>query len=587
MNNSTPTEAAAPPLPETSTPSLRSVLGLGSNGLPVGSRLREFEIVKLIGEGGFGIVYLADDHILGRQVALKEFMPASLASRQPDLTVSVRASQEEPFQLGLKSFMNEARLLAQFDHPSLVRVYQFWEANGTAYMAMPYYRGTTLGKHLRDRRARTDAPPDEKWLRSLLLPLLEALETIHGVQCFHRDIAPDNILLLEETGKPLLLDFGSARRVIGDVTHALTAFVKPGFAPIEQYAQEDSMRQGPWTDVYALAATLYFAITAEVPINSTTRVLSDQLPSLYKRMKGRYSDSFLQAIDLGLAVRPQHRLQSVATWRALISTNLKLSQTGPHDIRLEETSPPSRPGNFASSAATPAAGSAVRPSGPPAQATSSAVRPPLPPTQAVASSASSARAPSANAPAAAGSDAATARPAAPGDPGASAGVIPLTGPGSLARNLDFSAIAGSDAEENRAAAERKLEENVAPEPARRSRGRWMSSALFALAVVLIGLSAWYALHQQSAANAVASNAKGGPRPAAAAGGAVATQEGATPGSGAANGQSTAAAPAGADAQGANAGSASFYNCDAILHRAISGERVTEPELVFLENHCAD
>ena len=328
---------------------------LGSNGLAPGTRLREFEIVDLIGEGGFGVVYLANDHVLQRQVALKEFMPTSLAMRQEAAQIVVRPGEEVPFQLGLKSFMNEARLLAQFDHPSLVRVYQFWEDNGTAYMAMPFYRGETLRLGLKKYFRKDSAgPPDEAWLSALLGSLLEALGVLHEAKCYHRDIAPDNILLLAETGKPLLLDFGSARHVIGDSTHALTAFVKPGFAPIEQYADDASMQQGPWTDIYALGATMYFAMTGEVPVNSTSRILEDGLVPASKRLKGKYSAAFLQAIDRAMAVRPEHRLSSVTTWAALISGKGDLlepapaAKSGPHPNDLARPGPDDRSLDFLS-----------------------------------------------------------------------------------------------------------------------------------------------------------------------------------------------------------------------------------------------
>ncbi len=195
-----------------------------AGNLPVGTKLGEFEITSLIGEGGFGIVYLAHDHSLQRRVALKEYMPSSLARarrRQPGAVKSER--HRETFEAGLKSFINEARLLASFDHPSLVKVYRFWEANGTAYMVMPFLEGTTLKDVLKSLGQR----PDEAWLRSVLGPLTEALLVIHAEQCYHRDIAPDNVMLLPSVNRWLLLDFGAARRVIGDMTQALTVILKP------------------------------------------------------------------------------------------------------------------------------------------------------------------------------------------------------------------------------------------------------------------------------------------------------------------------------------------------------------------------
>ena len=289
--------------------------------LPVGQALQEFVIEGLVGEGGFGIVYLARDTRLDRVVALKEYMPTNLAQRGGDRSVSVRSERyRETFVLGLRSFVNEAKLLASFDHPSLVKVYRFWEENGTAYMVMPFYEGPTL----RQKLAEFGQPPDEAWLRALLAPLIDALELIHNDHCWHRDIAPDNILLLAplktQTGpgphlRPLLLDFGAARRVIGDVTHNLTVILKPGYAPLEQYAESAAMRQGPWTDVYALCAVLYCAVTGRAPVPSVSRVISDEMVSAVQAGAGRYSQAFLSAIDAGLAVRPDARPQTMAALR--------------------------------------------------------------------------------------------------------------------------------------------------------------------------------------------------------------------------------------------------------------------------------
>ena len=286
-----------------------------SNVLPTGARLGEFEIAGVIGEGGFGIVYRAIDHSLKREVALKEYMPAALASRLPDFSVTIKSEQHRPtFEVGLKSFINEARLLAQFDHPALVKVFRFWAANGTAYMAMPLYEGGTLKQALRAR----GAPPDEAWLRKLLVPLLDALELLHRADCLHRDISPDNILLVggdRPDPKPVLLDFGAARRVIGEQTQALTVILKPGFAPIEQYDEIPGMKQGPWTDLYALAAVVHFAITGRAPAPSVGRLVHDAHAPLVETAHGRYGEAFLAAIDRALAPRPADRPQSVAEFR--------------------------------------------------------------------------------------------------------------------------------------------------------------------------------------------------------------------------------------------------------------------------------
>ena len=310
-----PTQAAVasqPPSPSPAASGASPPLPGSGNSLPVGTRLGEFEILGMLGEGGFGIVYTAQDHSLQRRVALKEYMPASLASRTESSQVQVRSERHrETFELGLRSFVNEARLLAQFDHSSLVKVYRFWEGNGTAYMVMPLYEGVTLKDTL--RRMRT--PPDEDWLMNLLAPLTEALSVIHAERCYHRDIAPDNIILLAGSERPLLLDFGAARRVIGDMTQALTTILKPGYAPVEQYAEVPDMKQGPWTDVYALAATVYYAIVGKTPPASVGRLMNDNFEPIASLAAGRYSDRFLRAIDHALQLRPADRTPTIAALR--------------------------------------------------------------------------------------------------------------------------------------------------------------------------------------------------------------------------------------------------------------------------------
>ena len=298
------------------------------NALPVGTRLGEFEIVELVGVGGFGIVYLALDHSLGRRVALKEYMPQALAARGGGVTVGVRSARHaETFEAGRRSFVNEARLLAQFDHPSLVKVYRFWEANGTAYMVMPFYEGRTL----KDALKAMPAPPDEAWLLRLLAPLLDALTAIHEAQVFHRDIAPDNIMLLAGD-RPLLLDFGAARHVISDMTQALTVILKPGYAPIEQYAEVPDLKQGAWTDVYALAAVVHFAITGKPPTAAVGRMMNDSMQPLAQQAAGRYSETFLSAIDAALAVKPSQRPQTAAELRERLGLPEHLATTMPADL---------------------------------------------------------------------------------------------------------------------------------------------------------------------------------------------------------------------------------------------------------------
>ena len=304
-------------MPPVVTPSGSTTSGIqenNSNALQPGVRLGEFEILSVIGIGGFGIVYLAYDHSLQRKIALKEYMPSSLAARSTQLHVTVKSERDaETFNAGMRSFINEAQLLAQFDHPSLLKVYRFWEANDTAYMAMPYYEGPTLTKTLRGR----NSPPDEAWLRSLLAPLLDVLETIHVEHCFHRDIAPDNILMLADD-RPLLLDFGAARRAIGGMAQAFTVILKPGYAPIEQYADVASMQQGPWTDIYALAAVIHFALKGRPPVPSVARMIADPQIPLAQSEASQYSQAFLRVIDQALSVKPEDRPQSIVELRSML-----------------------------------------------------------------------------------------------------------------------------------------------------------------------------------------------------------------------------------------------------------------------------
>ena len=291
---------------------------MSRSALPLGSRLGEMEILRVLANGGFGIVYLARDHSLDRDVAVKEYMPSHLADRSEGQQVTVRSPDDaETYALGLQAFVNEAKLLAQFSHSAMVKVFRIWEANGTAYMAMPYLRGPTLI----EVRNSMSAPPTERWLRSVIDPLLDALEMLHAQGFYHRDIAPDNVLV-SGPGLPVLLDFGAARRVIGDRTQSFTAVLKPRYAPIEQYAETTKLRQGPWTDLYALAAMVTFLLDGLPPPPATARSVHDEMHLLADRDIPGVSRTFLSAIDWALAVRPRDRPQSVAALRDALNGRL-------------------------------------------------------------------------------------------------------------------------------------------------------------------------------------------------------------------------------------------------------------------------
>ena len=303
--------------------------------LPTGARLAEFEIKSVLGRGGFGIVYLALDLSLQRLVAIKEYLPAALAARRADNRLSVRsAAFAESFEMGLRSFVNESRLLARFDHLALVKVHRFWEANGTAYMVMPYYEGVTLTQV----RQSMIVPPNEAWLRRILTALLGALDVMHSASVFHRDVAPDNIVLLR-SGLPVLLDFGAARHVLEDQAQAITALVKPAYAPIEQYAAGSEFRQGPWTDIYGASATLHYCLTGKPPPTAAARIVEDNYEPLAKckdllepATGEPYDKHWLAALDWGLEVKPQARPQSIAQWQKALAGPAKL-QSRPYRDR--------------------------------------------------------------------------------------------------------------------------------------------------------------------------------------------------------------------------------------------------------------
>jgi len=279
--------------------------------LPPGTRFGEMELVRVLASGGFGIVYLARDHWLDRDVAVKEFLPTHLAGRGDGLAVEMRTdAATDAFAQGLQSFIAEAKLLAHFSHPAIVKVHRFWEANGTGYMVMPYLRGPTLGQVRRSM----SRPPTEAWLRSIMNPLMGALAMLHAEGVYHRDISPDNVLVAEN-GQPVLLDFGAARSIGNDRSHSPTAILKPRFAPIEQYAEATHLRQGPWTDIYSLGALIAYLIDGSAPPQSTARSIDDEMKPLQERRGTGMSRTFLSAIDWALSVRPQDRPQSIAELR--------------------------------------------------------------------------------------------------------------------------------------------------------------------------------------------------------------------------------------------------------------------------------
>lgn len=294
------------------------------SGLTKGTMLGEYEIDTILGSGGFGITYKALDHNLHRHVAIKEYFPSGIAERVDGSTVkSANVEQAEIFSWGLDRFEEEARMLARFRHANILRVAQVMRANDTAYMVLDYLEGQTLSQRMAD----LNRPLTQDEIDRLILPVLDALETVHKHEILHRDIAPKNIFLRED-GVPILIDFGSARQSVTARTQAMTAVLTPGYAPFEQYIA-DGETQGPWTDIYALSATLYEAISGTVPPEAPGRTVEDHyVLSAQAVDAAQYRQPFLQAIDWALNVRPSDRPRSVAEWRDPLLASV-VAQPGP------------------------------------------------------------------------------------------------------------------------------------------------------------------------------------------------------------------------------------------------------------------
>ena len=278
--------------------------------LPAGFRLFEYRIDSVLGQGGFGIAYAATDVNLAAKVVIKEYLPEEFAYRAADNTVQARDDTDQEFyQNGLDSFLVEARTLATFRHPNIVRVARFFEANRTAYMVLEYERGQSL----KSWRKKVGDNIPETTMVSLLAPLLDGLAVVHASGYLHRDIKPDNIYLRDEDGSLVLLDFGAARQTATEKAEIGTV-VTPGYGPIEQYA--GGGRQGPWTDIYAMGATLFWLVTGRKPLDAPSRLADpDPLPSATALCRDRYSADFLGAIDWALKMHPSDRPQDVASFR--------------------------------------------------------------------------------------------------------------------------------------------------------------------------------------------------------------------------------------------------------------------------------
>jgi serine/threonine protein kinase len=276
------------------------------SALRTGYRLNEYRVDRVLGQGGFGITYLATDTVLQRVVALKEYLPSEFAVRVQDATVSPRSrGQAEAYRWGLDRFIDEARTLARFRHRGIVPVLRFFEANGTGYMVMEHEAGRPFAELIagpgRLEPARVVA---------VLSGVLDGLELVHAAGFLHRDIKPANIIVRID-GSPVLIDFGAARQALRGGDRTLTTVVTPRYAPIEQYASDG--KQGPATDIYALAAVMHHAISGVAPPEATARVRDDPYKPLVA--DGRYSPRFIAAINAALSVFPESRPHTISAWR--------------------------------------------------------------------------------------------------------------------------------------------------------------------------------------------------------------------------------------------------------------------------------
>ncbi|MBF0285276.1 MAG: SUMF1/EgtB/PvdO family nonheme iron enzyme [Magnetococcales bacterium] len=314
-----------------------------SDALPPGSRILWYEIVRVLGKGGFGITYLGKDTNLDQMVAIKEYLPVGFAMRSSQGAVKPSSEQDAAtFAWGLDRFLQEAQILARFKHPNIVRVLSFFRDGNTAYMVMEYEEGESLDAILKRRNT---LPEDE--LKRLLIPLLSGLETMHAADFIHRDLKPPN-LFVRKDGSPVLLDFGAARQAVAGQAQQHTSLLSVGYSPFEQY-DSSGHNQGPWSDIYAMGGVIYKCITGEKPIDAAMRIhaklrnIADPLMPASVIAARSYSPGFLRAIDLSLQVIETDRPQSVAAWRNLL---LGASEEAPTTLG----SPPMRPAAPLSSA---------------------------------------------------------------------------------------------------------------------------------------------------------------------------------------------------------------------------------------------
>lgn len=308
----------------------------------LGTGLDQYATESVLGVGGFGITYLAHSLRVDRHVAIKEYFPAEFATRDGATTVrALHAGGRNFFEDGKRYFVEEARVLGRFRHEHIVRLIGLIEQFGTAYMVLEFEEGLSLKRWWQQ----LGRAPNQGELDAILRPILSALESIHEQRLFHRDIAPDNIIVRPD-GRPVLIDFGAARQFARDNSHTLGAIVKSGYSPPEQYTL-DTKLQGAWSDVYALSATLYQAIVGRPPDDAARRQLQDNAIPIEEHMPPElariYRPGFLAAINEGLALRPRERPQRIEDWRPRLMPDARAAATRQRETVLLPSSPGTQP----------------------------------------------------------------------------------------------------------------------------------------------------------------------------------------------------------------------------------------------------
>jgi serine/threonine protein kinase len=277
--------------------------------LPAGTVVGGYKIVRKIAAGGFGVVYLAEDD-QQRPVALKEYLPSSLAERlEGDLEPHVPPEKLPLYRLGLKSFFEEGRALAQISHPGVVSVLNFFRQHETVYMVMNYLEGDTLQEFIVTARdLNREKILRESTIRSLFDELLRGLRIVHQHKMLHLDIKPANIFITNDN-RAVLLDFGAARDVLNKQGEFSRPMYTPGFAAPEMYRRDNSM--GPWTDIYSIGACIYACMNGYPPTEAPKRVETDELGRHMDRLRSIYSDGLIEVTQWCMALDPLARPQSV------------------------------------------------------------------------------------------------------------------------------------------------------------------------------------------------------------------------------------------------------------------------------------